>query len=115
MTRQVTNTVDGVEQTVEETADETRKRTEPGYLESVYHLYSVEKKHGPLIIHACARQIAATKPQLPSLTPVWRGSGISGARSLRSVSGLSSPAILTCAGILMWPEFKDFPSAQRLR
>ena len=44
VTHQVLKTVDGVEQSVEETVEETRKRVEPGYLESVYHLYSVVKK-----------------------------------------------------------------------
>ena len=50
VTRQGIKTVDGVEQAVEETIEETRKRIEPGYLEAVYHLYSVEKKHGPVIL-----------------------------------------------------------------
>ena len=50
VTRPVTKTVDGVEQTTEETVEETRKRVEPGCLEAVYHLYSVEKKHGPVVI-----------------------------------------------------------------
>ena len=38
--------MDGVEQEVEE----VRKTRSPGYLEAVYHLYSMEKKHGPLVI-----------------------------------------------------------------
>ncbi len=38
--------VDGVEQEVEE----VRKTRTPGYLEAVYHLYSMEKKHGPLVL-----------------------------------------------------------------
>jgi NADH-quinone oxidoreductase subunit C len=50
VTRQVVKTVDGVEQTVDETVEETHKRVEPGYLEAVYHLYSMEKKHGPVIL-----------------------------------------------------------------
>ena len=40
---------------LEETIEETRKRTVPGCLEAVYHLYSVEKKHGPVIIRRCGR------------------------------------------------------------
>ena len=40
--------------TVEETVEETRNRLEPGCLEAVYHLYSVEKKHGPVVLSACA-------------------------------------------------------------
>ena len=42
----VKKVVDGVEKEVEEI---TEKRT-PAYLEVVYHLYSMEKKHGPVIL-----------------------------------------------------------------
>src|ERR1700746_3331720 len=38
--------VEGVEKKVEE----VRKTRTPGYLEAVYHLYSMEKKHGPLVV-----------------------------------------------------------------
>src|SRR2546426_2704959 len=38
--------VDGVEKEV----DEFLERKRPGYLEAVYHLYSMELKHGPVII-----------------------------------------------------------------
>ena len=41
----VKKVVDGVEKEVEE----VRKTLRPGYLEAVYHLYSMEKKHGPVI------------------------------------------------------------------
>ena len=71
VTRPVTKTVDGVEQTVEETVEETRKRVEPGCLEAVYHLYSVAKKHGPVVLRM--RTVNRTdQVELPSLTPVWR-------------------------------------------
>src|SRR5947208_6723495 len=36
--------VDGVEKEIEESV------TKPGYLEAIYHLYSMELKHGPLVI-----------------------------------------------------------------
>ena len=71
VTRQVTKTVDGVEQAVEETVEETRKRVEPGCLEAVYHLYSVAKKHGPLVIRMRTAN-RTDQVELPSLTPVWR-------------------------------------------
>src|SRR6202789_1174597 len=75
VTRQVMKTVDGpegkVDQTVDETVEETRKPTQPGFLEAVYHLYSVEKKHGPLVIRLRTLN-RSDKTQLPSLTPVWR-------------------------------------------
>ena len=72
VTRTVTKTVDGVEQQVEETVDETRKRVEPGYLESVYHLFSVAKKHGPVIIRMRTGN-RTDQVEMPSLTPIWRG------------------------------------------
>src|SRR5437588_12226449 len=37
--------IEGVEKEVEETIEKVR----PGFLEAVYHLYSMELKHGPLI------------------------------------------------------------------
>src|SRR5690348_12094479 len=38
--------IEGVEREIETTTERTR----PGYLEAVYHLYSMELKHGPLIL-----------------------------------------------------------------
>src|SRR5690349_13986850 len=60
--------VDGVEKEVEE----VKKTHRPGYLEAVYHLYSMEKKHGPLIIRMRTEN-RTDKNHLPSLTPIWRG------------------------------------------
>src|SRR5688572_25585508 len=60
--------VDGVEKEIEETTETKR----PGYLEVVYHLYSMQLKHGPLII----RQRTANRSdqnRVTSFTPVWRG------------------------------------------
>src|SRR5215475_5311284 len=42
----VKKVVDGVEKEVEE----VKKTLRPGYLEAVYHLYSMELKHGPIIL-----------------------------------------------------------------
>src|SRR5205085_7316996 len=61
--------VDGVEKEVEEVIE--RKRA--GYLEAVYHLYSMSLKHGPLVIRLRTEN-RADKAHLPSLTPVWRSS-----------------------------------------
>ena len=70
----VTKVVDGVETVVEETV----KRVEPGYLEAVYHLFSM--KHGPSNPAGHARPVVlrmrtinrTDQVELPSLTPVWR-------------------------------------------
>ena len=42
----VKQVVDGVEKEVEE----VKKTIRPGYLEVVYHLYSMELKHGPVVL-----------------------------------------------------------------
>src|SRR6202041_1431173 len=42
----VKTVVDGVEKEI----DEVRKTQVPGYLEAVYHLYSMEKKNGPVVL-----------------------------------------------------------------
>src|SRR5689334_9142753 len=60
--------IDGVEKEVEETIE--RKR--PGYLETVYHLYSMALKHGPVILRARTPN-RTEDTHLPSLTPLWRG------------------------------------------
>ena len=94
MTKPVTKTVDGVEQTLEETVEETRKHVEPGYLETVYHLYSVAKKHGPVILRMrTANRTDAV--EIPSMTPVWRSAEFQERESFRfawdGVQGSSGP------------------------
>src|SRR5262245_35079387 len=59
--------VDGVEKEVEET---TEKKS-GGFLEVVYHLYSMTKKLGPVIVRMRTEN-RANKVHVPSLTPVWR-------------------------------------------
>src|SRR5688572_4606540 len=44
----------------------------PGYIEVVYHLYSIELRQGPVVLKVRApREIEQCK--IPSLTPLWRG------------------------------------------
>jgi len=60
--------VDGVETEVEETVE--TKTT--GYLEAVYHLYSMALKQGPIILRQ--RTANRTDPvHVASLTPIYRG------------------------------------------
>src|SRR5437867_1293429 len=43
-----------------------------GFIEVVYHLYSVALKHGPIVLKVRApRELGQCR--VPSLTPVWRG------------------------------------------
>lgn len=105
--RQVTKTVDGVEQTVEETVDEVRKHVEPGYLEAVYHLYSVAKKDGPVVMRM--RTVNRTdQTEMPSLTPVWRGAEFQ-EREVFDLFGIVFKGHPDLRRILMWEGFKDYP------
>src|SRR4030081_2308309 len=63
----VKKVVDGAEKEVEESQEEFFS----GYLEAVYHLFSMTLKHGPVIIRMRTMDRAAGA-QLPSLTPIWR-------------------------------------------
>ena len=107
VTRQVPKTVDGVEQMVDETAEETRKRVEPGYLEAIYHLYSIAKKHGPVIIRMRTAN-RTDQVELPSLTPVWRGAEFQ-EREVFDLFGVVFTGHPDLRRILMWDEFKDHP------
>jgi NADH-quinone oxidoreductase subunit C len=95
--------IDGAEKEVEE-ARETKR---PGYLEAVYHLYSMELKHGPVIIRLRTEN-RADKAHLPSLTPVWRGCEFQ-EREIFDLYGVVFDGHPDLRRILMWDEFKDFP------
>ena len=105
--REVTKTVDGVEKAVEETVEETRKHVEPGCLEVVYHLYSVEKKHGPVVLRM--KTVNRTdQVELPSLTSVWRSAEFQ-EREIFDLFGVVFTGHPDLRRILMWEGFKDHP------
>jgi NADH-quinone oxidoreductase subunit C len=107
VTRPVTKTVEGVEQTVEETVEETRKHTEPGYLEVVYHLFSMAKKHGPVMLRM--RTVNRTdQVELPSFTPIWRSAEFQ-EREIFDLFGIVFAGHPDLRRILMWEGFKDHP------
>lgn len=107
VTRQVTKTVDGVEQTVDETVDETRKHVEPGCLEVVYHLYSMAKKHGPVILRMKTGN-RTDAVELPSFTPIWRSAEFQ-EREVFDLFGVVFAGHPDLRRILMWEGFKDYP------
>lgn len=95
--------VDGVEREVEETVERRR----PGHLEAVYHLYSMARRHGPLIL----RQRTANRAEdtrLASLTPVWRSAEFQ-EREAYDLFGLVFTGHPDLRRLLMWEEFQDFP------
>lgn len=95
--------VEGVEKEVEETIETKRA----GYLEVVYHLYSIELKHGPLVIRMRTRN-RTDAVRLPSLTPVWRGCEFQ-EREIFDLFGVIFDGHPDLRRILMWDEFKDHP------
>ena len=107
VTRPVTKTVDGVEQTVEETVEETRKHTEPGHLEAVYHLYSMSKKHGPVVLRMRTAN-RTDQVELPSFTPIWRSAEFQ-EREIFDLFGIVFSGHPDLRRLLMWEGFKDHP------
>ncbi len=107
VTRTVTKTVEGVEQQVEETVDEVRKHIEPGYLEIVYHLFSMSKKHGPVVLRM--RTVNRTdQVELPSFTPIWRSAEFQ-EREVFDLYGIVFTGHPDLRRLLMWEGFKDHP------
>ena len=107
VTRSVTKTVDGKEQTVEETVDEARKRVEPGCLEAVYHLFSVALKDGPLVMRMRTGN-RTDQVELPSLTPIWRAAEFQ-EREVFDLFGIVFRGHPDLRRLLMWEGFKDHP------
>ncbi|MFO1513189.1 MAG: NADH-quinone oxidoreductase subunit C [Verrucomicrobiota bacterium] len=96
-------TVDGVEKEIEETLETLRS----GHLEAVYHLYSMAKKHGPVILRLRTEN-RTDKNHLPSLTTVWRGCELQ-EREIYDLFGIVFDGHPDLRRILMWDGFKDFP------
>lgn len=95
--------VEGVTKEVEETIETLRS----GCLETVYHLYSMTRKHGPVILRLRTEN-RTDKNHLPSLTPVWRSCELQ-EREIFDLYGILFDGHPDLRRILMWDEFKDFP------
>jgi NADH-quinone oxidoreductase subunit C len=80
---------------------------EPGYLEVVYHLYSMAKKHGPLILRMRTEN-RIDHVELPSLTPIWRSAEFQ-EREIFDLFGVVFTGHPDLRRLLMWDEFKDHP------
>jgi len=108
-TVKVKKVVDGVEKDVDETTEEKVR----GYLEAVYHLYSMTHKHGPVII----RMRTADRTDsacLPSLTPVYRSAEFQ-EREIFDLYGVRFDGHPDLRRILMWDEFQDYPMRKDYR
>ena len=101
--------VEGVEKEVEESHDEFF----PGYLEAVYHLFSMTLKHGPVVIRMRTPDREAGA-KLPSLTSVWRSAEFQ-EREIFDLYGIKFEGHPDLRRILMWDEFEDFPMRKDYR
>ena len=102
-TTKIKQVVAGVEKEVGQTTEEKI----PGYLEAVYHLYSMTHKHGPVIIRMRTRD-RAEGARLPSLTPIWRSAEFQ-EREIFDLYGICFAGHPDLRRILMWDEFEDHP------
>jgi NADH-quinone oxidoreductase subunit C len=101
--KRVKQVIDGVEREIEHTVETTK----PGYLEAVYHLYSMELKQGPVILRLRTAN-RTTDTRLPSLTPVWRSAEFQ-EREIYDLYGIRFEGHPDLRRILLWDGFKDHP------
>ena len=79
----------------------------PGHLEVVYHLYSMARKHGPVILRLRTAN-RSDQVTLPSLTPVWRAAEFQ-EREVFDLFGVVFAVHPDLRRILMWDGFQDHP------
>ena len=105
----VKKVIEGEEKEVEETQEEFF----PGYLEAVYHLYSMARKQGPVVVRM-RTQNRAEGARLPSLTPIYRSAEFQ-EREIFDLYGVRFEGHPDLRRILMWDEFMDFPMRKDYR
>ena len=89
------------------TVETKTTRLQPGYLEAIYHLYSIALKQGPVVIRLrTANRTDAVS--LPSLTPIWRSCDFQ-EREIFDLYGIIFSGHPDLRRLLMWDEFKDHP------
>jgi NADH-quinone oxidoreductase subunit C len=99
--------VSGVDWLPREAPAEGAKSPQPGYLEVVYHLYSMALGRGPVVIRLRTAN-RTDQVTLPSLTPVWRSCEFQ-EREVFDLFGVVFTGHPDLRRILMWDEFKDHP------
>ncbi len=100
--RQKVKGADGVETEVEQ----------PGYLEVVYHFYSMSKKQGPVVLRC--RTEGRDQPMVPSITPIFRGAEFQ-EREIYDLFGVIFSGHPDLRRILMWDGFQDHPMRRDYR
>jgi NADH-quinone oxidoreductase subunit C len=88
--------------------EEKTKRTQPGCLEAVYHLYSVSLKNAAPVILRLRTANRTDQVTLPSLTPVWRSCDFQ-EREVYDLFGIRFEGHPDLRRLLMWDGFQDHP------
>ena len=91
--------------TKEDGTVETMTRTEPSRMDVVYHLYSMQKQTGPLVLK---QRTNREQPEVESLTPVWRSCELQ-EREVFDLFGVNFMGHPDQRRILMWDEFEGHP------
>jgi len=77
----------------------------PERLELIYHLYSMSKKHGPVVL---AVKLPRGNPVASSVTPIWRGAEFQ-EREVYDLFGVTFEGHPDLRRILMWEGFEGHP------
>ena len=91
----------------DEDVDSPSDRVKPGFLEVVYHLYSMSRKHGPVILRLRTAD-RDTQVDLPSLTPVWKSAEFQ-EREILDLYGVRFTGHPDPTRLLMWENFEGHP------
>jgi NADH-quinone oxidoreductase subunit C len=78
-----------------------------GYLEVVYHLYSVRRCVGPILLRVRTHN-RTDDTRVPSLSPVWKGCDFQ-EREVYDLFGVIFEGHPDLRRILMWDGFQDYP------
>jgi NADH-quinone oxidoreductase subunit C len=92
---------------VEKEIDEVVKTQTGGYLEAVYHLFSIEQREGPLVLRMRTED-RAERVHLASLTPLWRSAEYQ-EREIFDLYGIIFDGHPDLRRLLMWEGFEDYP------
>ncbi|MFA5167971.1 MAG: NADH-quinone oxidoreductase subunit C [Candidatus Omnitrophota bacterium] len=75
------------------------------FLESVYHLYSMAQKQGPLVLRV---RVPKSNAKVPSLVPVYRSAGLQ-EREAYDTFGIIYEGHPDLRRLFMWEDFQGYP------
>jgi NADH:ubiquinone oxidoreductase subunit C len=75
------------------------------FLESVYHLYSMGQKQGPVVLRV---RVTKNNPRIPSLAPVYRSAELQ-EREAFDTFGIIYEGHPDLRRLFMWEEFQGYP------